>query len=69
MPWAKILDNCKARLHFFQRELRLESSAEQSIEYLKSIYSNYICEIATRENICDDDMKTDASDSPNLKVT
>lgn len=47
MPWARILDNCKARLHFFQKELRFESSAEQSIEYLRSIYSNYIPEIET----------------------
>lgn len=44
MPWSKVLDNCKSRLHFFQRELKFENSAEQSIDYLRSIYSNYIPE-------------------------
>ncbi|MBD5557445.1 MAG: hypothetical protein HDQ92_02425 [Desulfovibrio sp.] len=45
MPWSKVLDNCKSRLHFFQQELKFENSAEQSIDYLRSIYSNYIPEL------------------------
>jgi len=42
MPWSKIFDNCKGRLHFFQNELKFESSAEHSIEYLRKIYTNYM---------------------------
>ena len=57
MPWAKILDNCKARLHFFQRELKFESSAERSIEYLRSIYSNYIPDIVVTENTSGNDIE------------
>lgn len=42
MPWSRVLANCKSRLHFFQQELKFEGSAEQSIEYLKTIYLDFI---------------------------
>lgn len=41
-PWSKIINKCKARLHFYQEQLKFETDTDKALEYLQRIYSQYV---------------------------
>ena len=40
--WGQIINDCKARLNFFQKELQYAASREAAINYLRSAYEKYL---------------------------
>lgn len=41
-PWSRIINKCKARLQFYQEQLKFETDADKALEYLQLIYSQYL---------------------------
>lgn len=42
MPWAEVLTNAKARLKFYEEQLKYEASYESSIEYIRQVHNSFI---------------------------
>lgn len=42
MPWARILEGARARLHFFQQRLELSASADAGLSYLHKVHEKYL---------------------------
>ena len=40
--WGEIIEECKARLHFFEEKLQYRASKEAGLEYLQRAYAQYI---------------------------
>ena len=50
-PWSKIINDCKARLHFYQDKLKFETDTDQALEYLQKIYSQYVPDEAKHKRV------------------
>lgn len=42
MPWSRILECARARLHFFQQRLELSASADSGLSYLHKVHERYL---------------------------
>jgi hypothetical protein len=40
--WGEIIEECKARLHFFEEKLQYQAGKEAGLEYLQRAYAQYI---------------------------
>jgi len=40
--WAQILEECRARLHFYQKGLQYEASDESAMSYLRRVHAEYL---------------------------
>jgi hypothetical protein len=56
--WGQIIDDCRARLRFFQERLNYSASADTGLEYLRKIHRKYLPDVLAEEG------STEGSDSP-----
>lgn len=50
-PWSKIINKCKARLYFYQEQLKFETDTDNALKYLQNIYSQYVPDEAKQPNL------------------
>ena len=52
--WSQVINDCKARLRFFEEKLRYTPDRDSSLEHLQSTYHKYLADLFTAKSAADD---------------
>jgi hypothetical protein len=44
-PWSQIIEDCRARLNFYQEKLRYAADLDSAKEYLQKAHAKYLPEV------------------------
>ena len=49
--WGQLIDDCRARLHFFQEKLQYQADHDSAIEYLRNLHNKYLPKLIKSSDI------------------